>query len=62
MDVLLLRVCFRWNVFTESLPCNGYTRHNTVFQDAEEIHWKFQNSREIITQNLFSVLIVTLLR
>jgi hypothetical protein len=22
------RVCFRGNVFTESLPSNGYTRHN----------------------------------
>jgi hypothetical protein len=29
MDVLVLRFCFREDVFTESLTSNGYTRYIT---------------------------------
>jgi hypothetical protein len=31
MDVLFLPVGSRGNVFTESLPSNGHTRHNIIF-------------------------------
>jgi hypothetical protein len=30
MDVILLRVWFRGNVSTESLPNNGYTHHSII--------------------------------
>jgi hypothetical protein len=42
---IVAHFCFRWNVFTESLLSNGYTRHNIVFRSTA-VRW-FPNSEQL---------------
>jgi hypothetical protein len=55
VDIQLLLVCFRENVFTESLPSNGYTRHDIFAVTGVHVGWALLLLRQLPEIFLFTI-------